>query len=47
MFFIGDIRRFLFVPWKSKWNAWVRDVTAKADGSWLIRNRKEKEKEIN
>ncbi len=26
--FIGDVRRFLFVPWNSPWNGWVRDVTA-------------------
>ena len=25
---IGDVRRRLFVPWNSKWNAWVRDFTA-------------------
>ena len=25
---IGDVRRFLFVPWTSRWNAIVRDVTA-------------------
>lgn len=25
---IGDIRRALFVPWDSKWNAHVRDETA-------------------
>lgn len=26
---IGNIRRFLFVPWSSRWNAFVRDITAK------------------
>jgi hypothetical protein len=30
---IGKIRRFLFVPWSSWWNAWVRDVTAKMERS--------------
>ena len=25
---IGTVRRALFVPWNSKWNAIVRDVTA-------------------
>ena len=27
--FIGSVRRFLFVPWDSWWNAFVRDITAK------------------
>ena len=26
---IGRLRRFLFVPWDSRWNALVRDLTAK------------------
>ena len=26
---IGKLRRFFFVPWCSRWNAFVRDVTAK------------------
>ena len=26
---IGAVRRFLFVPWNSWWNAFVRDITAK------------------
>ncbi len=38
LFFIGDARRFLFVPWVSWWNAWMRDITAKLEGSWLIRS---------
>ena len=38
MFFIGSLRRFLFMPFSCKWNAWVRDVTAKYEGTWLIRN---------
>jgi len=28
---IGDIRRSLFVPWDSWWNAWVRDETAERE----------------
>ena len=28
---IGAIRRFLFVPWDSWWNAFVRDLTAKLE----------------
>ena len=40
MIFIGDLRRFLFVPWTSKWNAFVRDVTANYEGTWIIRSRK-------
>jgi hypothetical protein len=38
LFFIGSARRFLFVPWNSWWNAFVRDVTAKMENSWLIRS---------
>ena len=26
---IGEIRRFLFMPFSCKWNAWVRDITAR------------------
>lgn len=26
---LGRIRRFLFTSRPSKWNAWVRDITAK------------------
>lgn len=40
MFFIGDVRRVLFTPFPSKWNAWVRDITAKYEGGWLIRSQK-------
>lgn len=25
---IGRLRRLLFVPWPSRWNAFVRDTTA-------------------
>jgi len=28
---IGKIRRFLFMPFSCKWNAWVRDITAKME----------------
>jgi len=28
---IGDIRRSLFVPWNSKWNGLVRDVSAELE----------------
>jgi hypothetical protein len=28
---IGDIRRGLFMPWESAWNAYVRDETAKRE----------------
>lgn len=40
MFFIGDLRRALFMPFPCRWNAWVRDVTARFEGSWLIRQHK-------
>lgn len=40
MFFIGDIRRALLISGSWKWNAWVRDYTAKLEGSWLIRSQK-------
>ncbi len=38
MFFIGNVRRFLFVPWNSRWNAFVRDITAKLEGTRLVRS---------
>jgi len=25
---VGKVRRFLFIPFSCKWNAWVRDFTA-------------------
>ena len=40
MFFIGDMRRFFFINGTHKWNGWVRDITAKFEGSWLIRREK-------
>lgn len=39
MFFIGSLRIFLMMPFSCKWNAWVRDITAKYEGSWLIRSK--------
>jgi len=39
MFFIGDIRRLLFIKGIHRWNAWVRDITAKLEGTWLIRSK--------
>lgn len=41
MIFIGDLRRFLLMPFPCKYNAWVRDITAKYEGSWLIRSQKD------
>ncbi len=38
MFFIGTFRRSLFFRGTHKWNAWVRDITAKFEGTWLIRS---------
>jgi hypothetical protein len=38
MFTIGAARRFLMVPWPSRWNAWVRDFTARLEGGILIRS---------
>ncbi len=26
---IGRIRRFFFMPFPCRWNAWIRDLTAK------------------
>ncbi len=40
MIFIGTIRRFLFVPGTHKWNAWVRDITARLEGTFLIRSQR-------
>ena len=40
MFFIGDLRRFLMLKGIWKWNAIVRDTTAKLEGTWLIRSKK-------
>lgn len=37
MFFVGRLRRTLFVPWDSRWNAFVRDITAKLEGTWVVR----------
>jgi hypothetical protein len=32
---IGKLRRLLFVPRQSRWNAWVRDVTARLERWWV------------
>ncbi len=40
MFFIGDVRQKLLLPFSSRWNAWVRDITAKMEGTWLLRSKK-------
>lgn len=42
MFFIGNLRRFLFMPFSCEWNALVRDITAKYEGTWLIRSSQKK-----
>ena len=42
MFFIGNLRRFLFMPFSCRWNGWVRDITAKYEDTWLIRSSKTK-----
>lgn len=34
--FIGNLRYVLLLPWSSRWNAFIRDITAKHEGSWLI-----------
>ena len=38
MIFIGTLRRWLMLPGSWKWNAWVRDITARYEGTWLIRS---------
>lgn len=40
MFYIGAVRRALMLNYSCKWNAVVRDVTAKLEGTWLIRSEK-------
>lgn len=40
MIFIGMIRHLLFIRGSHKWNAWVRDITAKLEGTWLIRSQR-------
>lgn len=39
LFFIGNFRRFLFLPYPCKWNVFVRDFTAKLDGTWFLRSK--------
>ena len=38
MFFLGNVRRFLFIKGTYLWNAWVRDITAwlEIHTPWLI-----------
>ena len=36
MIYIGTIRRLLLIRGEHKWNAWVRDGTAKLEGTILI-----------
>ena len=38
MLTIGRVRRLLLIPGTWRWNAWVRDVTARLEGGWLIRS---------
>ncbi len=40
MIFIGSVRRFFFMSFSCKWNMWIRDITAKLEGTWLIRSKK-------
>lgn len=39
MFYIGCVRRALFINRDSKWNAFVRETTAKLEGTFLIRSK--------
>lgn len=38
MIHIGRARRLLMLALPCRWNAWVRDVTARLEGTWLIRS---------
>ncbi len=40
LFFIGDFRRLFLIKGTHWWNGFLRDITAKWEGSWLIRNSK-------
>ena len=40
MFFIGTVRRSLMIKGTWKWNALVRDITARLEGTWLIRSKR-------
>lgn len=40
MFFIGDLRRKLMVTGNHKWNGFVLDITAKFEGTFLIRSKR-------
>jgi|GEM_PF-5715634 len=37
MLTIAQARKLLLMPFPCRWNAWIRDVTAKIEGGWLIR----------
>jgi len=37
---IGKLRRFLFTPFPSKWNAFVRDFTAYLERKGVIEHKK-------
>lgn len=38
MIFIGTLRRALFTPFPSRWNAIVRDLTARLEGTIFVRS---------
>jgi hypothetical protein len=38
MIYIGTLRKFLLMPFNCKYNAFIRDITAKYEGSFLIRS---------
>ena len=38
MLYIGTLRKFLLMPFNCKYNAFIRDITAKYEGSFLIRS---------
>ncbi len=39
LFFIGNLRRLLLIGGRHWWNGFVRDITAKLEGTWLIRSK--------
>lgn len=38
LFFIGSLRRTLFITGRHWWNGFVRGITAELEGTWLIRS---------
>jgi hypothetical protein len=40
MIFIGKLRGWLLLNRSCRWNAWVREFTAKLDGTWLVRSQR-------